>query len=245
MKPIPVIFVCWNRAYYIEQTLLAYLSRIKYRYGKFPKLMKLFVYSQGSDDETLDVIRRNKRHLPRVKIVPVNEGHGTGITKAFEWVKSKIDFDYFILLEDDWLLAEPLNAYIKEMVVLLDKRPDIGCIRLRNIAEQVSMKNRLSGELVKQSLDSKNIMVGNYHYTTNPHIMRKEVMEKLIPFEHSKIAMNRYHDLGLLVGQLQAYCFTHIGIRRSEGWRSGMNYPPSVGDTKRGIPHYGLYRGSR
>jgi len=239
MKEIPVILVCWKRDYYIEQTLSGYVSRLKYHYEKHPKLMKLFVYSQGSDQETLDVIERNRKHMTNLIVKPENEGHGTGISKAFNWVKEQMDFDYFILLEDDWFLAEPLHHYIYEIVTLLDSRPDVGCIRLRNVAEQVSMKNRLSRKKVELNLTSPNIMVGNYHYTTNPHIMRKEVMEKLLPFEHSKVAMNRYHALGLLVGQLQAFCFSHIGIRRSEGWRSGPSFVPTSGEKRRGMPHYG------
>ena len=238
MKLIPVILVCWNRAYYIEQTLSGYISRLKWQYTKQPKIMRLFVYSQGSDQETLDVLERNKNHITSLKIIPKNEGHGTGISKAFNWVKEQIDFDYFILLEDDWFLAEPLNHYLLEMVNLLDARPDIGCIRLRNVAEQVSRKNRLSGLPVTSTFDTKHVRVGNYHYTTNPHIMRKEVMEKLLPFEHSIVAMNRYHELGLLAGQLNAFCFSHIGIRRAKGWKSGPAFKPWKGKG-RGVPYYG------
>jgi GT2 family glycosyltransferase len=229
MKSIPVIFVCWNRVYYIEQALFSYLNHL----DKYSRVLKLFVYSQGSDQATLDVLETNKKYISNIKVIPKNEGFGTGISKAFEWVKEQIEFDYFILLEDDWFLAEPLNKYLGEITNLLDEKPDIGCIRLRNIAEKVNQKNRVSGKRVEGSFATENIYVGNYHYTTNPHIMRKDVMKKLIPFEREVAAMIKYNELNLLVGQLHAYCFSHIGIRRSKGWKSGINHTPVRGN-KRG-----------
>jgi len=243
MKLIPVMLVTYRRAYYLEQVIAGYTSRLKWNFGKLPRVLRLYIVNQEPDQETLNVLERNKDAISGTLTLEKNLGMGGGISAGFEWLKEQLDFDHFILLEDDWFLTEPLNIYLQELVSFLDNTPSVGCVRLRSIADRVGRKNPFTKEGIKYDFDQHhaNIRVGNIHYTTNPNIMRKEVMEKLVPFAHSGDAGRKYHNMGLLGAQLHAFCFTHIGMRRALGWKT---IESQVGwkaiNDKRGRIPYGL-----
>ncbi|RLA00564.1 MAG: hypothetical protein DRQ42_05240 [Gammaproteobacteria bacterium] len=236
MKIIPVLLITYRRAIYLEQVLSGYTTRLKWGYGKNPKNMRLYIVNQEPDKDTLDVLERYKIFITGTLTLKDNLGMGGGISAGFNWLKEQVDFDHFILLEDDWFLAEPINYYLLELVSFLNEREDVGCVRLRSIADRVGNKHPFTGERIKYEFDKnhQHIRVGNIHYTTNPNIMKKEVMEKLVPFAHSGDAGKKYDKLGLKGAQLHAFCFTHIGMRRALGWKCTQDQLGWEGDKEGG-----------
>lgn len=212
---IPVTVLTYRRPAYLERVLKSFFEVNR----EILECLSMIVLVQGSKGEETDhVINKYKEHFYHV----IYSGSNIGVAAGYSRVMMealKLKSSYIIHLEDDFLSNESLSPYLSELVGLLKKADNVGCIRLRSLKNNVLNYNMVSGKRTNYKRVTKNIAVGNAHFTFNPTITKSEVIEKIISVTSEERAMEKYHKLGLKTGQLLAECFTHIGKVRCKNWR--------------------------
>ncbi|MCK4328201.1 hypothetical protein KAX02_00005 [candidate division WOR-3 bacterium] len=212
---IPVTVLTYRRPAYLERVLKSFFEVNR----EILECLSMIVLVQGSKGEETDhIINKHKEHFYHV----IYSGSNIGVAAGYSRVMMEaleLKPSYIIHLEDDFLSNESLSPYLSELVELLKKADNVGCIRLRSVKNKVLSYNMVSGKGTKYRRVTRNIVVGNAHFTFNPTITKSEVIEKIISVTSEERAMEKYHQLGLETGQLLAECFTHIGNVRCKNWR--------------------------
>lgn len=211
---IPVTIVTYKRPWYFEQTLESFIEMNKSNLDRF----LLIILVQGDkDEETEKIINKFKGQINKT----IYPGENLGVAGGYNLLMAetqKLNCPYIVHLQDDFLSNEPLSDHITELIEIMQRNSDLGYIRLRSIKDKVNDYNVISRRKIKYKKKSKNILIGNGHFTFNPTITRSSVVEKIIPTNSEKDAQQKYQQLGLISGQLSAECFTHIGDERVRDW---------------------------
>lgn len=215
---LPVVILTYRRPQYLQRTISTFIRQNKGKLGMFS--LRLLVQG-GLDQGTAAVIKQWERHIDFVDVREKNVGAAQGYNIC---MKEALDLKttYLLHLQDDWESREPLSKYIPEIFNLMNTNKTIGCIRLRsihNVRPNVSKRNIISKAGIKWSRGTKNILVGNAHFTLNPTILHRGVVERMIPIKKEHHAQQKFHKLGLQAAQLDASCFWHIGHKRMVGWK--------------------------
>jgi len=134
------------------------------------------------------------------------------------------DEDYVLSLEDDWLCNEENTNWVSKSIGVLEKYSDIGIIRLRR------SNDGQKPEIITSERDGcKLISCWRSGWTSNPHICKRSVYDKLLPVPKKVSNKNgfeqefakRYNASGFATAKLSGYrdegVFIHIGGGR------GMN----------------------
>jgi hypothetical protein len=177
----------------------------------------IHVIVQERDEGTDRILEGYKWCIEEVRHLENNIGCGPGCSLGLEW-GLEFDPDYILYLEDDWFSVESLSYYIREIIKYMDEHEDVGYIRLRSYSEPVSKKNRISGEIVYYQRATKNILVGNPNFTSNPILMKASVARDFVPITSVLDGMRKYAQLGLRACQLKGRCFYHIGFQRAKAY---------------------------
>jgi hypothetical protein len=136
--------------------------------------------------------------------------------RAFESYDCDCD-GYALHIEGDWVLIDDggkPGQWLKTAMKVLRERHDVGQVRLRVMHDPVKQFNMVTGEAVKTSPDM-NCMIGNFHASLNPTLMRVRDLPKFYPFATEPEFMLKFERAGFKVAQLVPGCFVHIGGGRS------------------------------
>ena len=211
---IPVTIITYKRPWYIKRTLESFIEKNQSDIERY----LLIVLVQGEKDSaTEDILRR---YQGRIKSV-IYPGENLGCAGGYNLLMTeslKLELPYVVHLQDDFISNEPLSDYIPELIEVMQSNSKLGYIRLRSIRDKVNRYNVISRRKIKYKKKTRNISIGNGHFTFNPTIARSSVIEKLIPATSEIDAQQKYQELGLETGQLFASCFSHIGHKRVEDW---------------------------
>lgn len=206
---IPVAILTYRRPDYLAKTLETFIDK------NGTDMFIFLILTQNTDKETAGIISKYKNLWYEVYDWKKTKGCAAGYTFIMNKAVS-LEQPYVIHLQDDWRSDEAFVPYVGEMVKLLMERKNIGIIRLRSIKAQVNSKNRITHKFIFYRWVSENVIAGNAHFTLNPTFARTDVIKRMLPVTRELDSMQKYHDLGLLGGQLVAQCFNHIGFARAK-----------------------------
>ena len=216
---IRVLLLTYKRPIYLEQTIVSFGARNR-PWWKRKKALRLCVLIQGKEcQETIEMTEKHHGYIHQVQMVAENVGCSGGYCLGMEWIFEMFDPKYVIFLQDDWFTSEPVGRYLHEMVTFLNENEDVGQIRLRNIDEKVARQNPHTFKRIKYERVTEHIMVTNAHFTLNPTLTRASVIKDILPFKGEKHAMDKFHTMGLKSAQLDAHCFSHVGLRRAYSYK--------------------------
>lgn len=209
---IPVTFLTYKRAEYLEATIESFLTLNKDILDRF----MFFIHVQGRDKPTNIVVSKYSSRFVCIDQVRKNQGCAAGYSRVMASAM-RTGTEFLIHIQDDWGSREPLTEYLEEVLDFFTTPAfyDVGMMRLRTIKERVSHRHRMTKKGIKWERVTPNISVSNAHWTLNPHIVRSSVLEKMLPITMELDAMSKYWKLGMRSAQLMADCFTHIGAERA------------------------------
>jgi len=211
---IPVTIITYKRPWYFEKTLESFIEMNR----SYLAHLLLIVLVQGDKDEATEkIISKFKRQINNV----IYSGENLGCAGGYNLLMTeslKLKLPYIVHLQDDFLSNEPLSEYIPELIEMMETNYQLGYIRLRSIKDKVNDYNVISRRKIKYAKKMKNTLIGNGHFTFNPTIAKSSVIKKLIPTTSEKDAQQKYQLLALKAGQLDAFCFSHIGGERVRDW---------------------------
>jgi len=218
-KLLPVVILTFRRPQYLQKTIQTFIEQNKNDLNMFS--LRILVQG-GLDPGTADALEKWESYLDFVDIRDENEGCAQGFNICMQEALS-LKTPFILHLQDDWESKKPISRYIHEIFNFMYVYNTVGYIRLASIHERVSKRNVISNKRVEWSRGSKNILIGNAHFTLQPAILRHDVVEQMIPIVKEHHAQNKYHKLGLQVAQLDADCFHHTGRKRGKkylhGWK--------------------------
>lgn len=214
-KTLPVVILTYCRPQYLQRTISTFIGQNRSNLDMFS--FRILVQG-GLDQGTSDVLEEWESYFDFVDIKDRNMGIGQGYSVCMKEALS-LNTPYLLHLQDDWESKEPLSRYLPEIFDLMNTDRTIGYTRLRTNHDKVSRKNVISNLPIKWEKESENILVSNAHFTLNPTIIRRDVVERMIPIKKERHAQEKYHELGLRTAQLVANCFCHIGHKRMGGWK--------------------------
>jgi len=226
---VPLGIITYQRPDYLGRTLTSFFN---VNYDCLEEFRPVVVLVQGMDDATMRVLDRFKERIDRIISLKSNHGCAWGYSLLNQELLEE-GTDLVMHLQDDWLSTEPITHYLYEddfsgyknnkgIFQLFEEREDVGYARLRSATwSKVSIVNRISKKTIKwKKWDTKfnkycRIVIGNAHFTFNPTIIRTSVLKRMLPVTEEHDAMEKYHKLGLLAGQVRGNCFMHIGEERA------------------------------
>jgi len=209
---IPLTILTYNRPFYLDKTLDSF---IRMNYDCLDSFYPI-ILNQGTDEDTELVVQDYSDFIKEY-----HKKENKGCAAGYSFINSKyLSFPYLMHLQDDWYSTEPLSQYLDEIFRLFENNRNVGYIRLRSIHSRVCKRNRISTLPIEYKKWPKedifsNILVGNAHWTFNPTIIRTEVLRKMLPVSKELDSMKKFHQLGMQSAQLDANCFSHIGIDRA------------------------------
>ena len=219
---IPVGVLTYKRPDLLMRTLETFVSFNRDHLDRF----RFFIFVQACPDlETLAVINYYPNMFEGIILSKENIGHVAGFMKVLhEAAQNYPNAKYLMMLEDDWESQDSLGKYLDEILTFLDSDPSVGYIRLRATHQRVFNKNRMTRKGIKYIPVSDLIYKSNGHFTTNPVIFRREILQHFAEYPvHKEIQMVEVcHYLDECGAQLKKDCFWHIGIgriQRPRPWR--------------------------
>jgi hypothetical protein len=217
MKLIDVILTSYARWDLLEKTLDSFFSINTYPINNFI-IHEDYGYENytKSDWESLE---RLKNKYPKVIFYSPKERQGQ--INALDWLFSKVNTEYVLTLEDDWLCLK--DGGIEGSIKLLEEHKKCSCVWLRGMEDKdvnyhpiikkdgifqfstnYTWKGFSFGVGVKRLSDYN--LIGSYskHTTFNPKY----------PFISEKIIGELYFNLGYFASTLTYKYFEHIGDNR-------------------------------
>lgn len=176
-------------------------------------LAHVIVYLNGKDDETDAYVRS----LPYVthylyRATPNPEPIGNAVSRLVELVPSMSR--YHMHLEDDWRCVAENGTFILDAMTLLERRSDVGQIRMRLASEKV-LKHHLITKAGAPWKDETyagiKYRTAKLHFTFNPSLVRVADLPKIYPANHENVAMERYMKHFTKIAQLVPGAFRHTG----------------------------------
>ena len=171
--------------------------------------LKITVFVNGNDAESREVVDQ----FPTT-YGPVGwygwVGVGAAMSRVAEYVKR---FDgYWLHLEDDWELTNPLD--LRTAQTFLDEHPEVGQVRLRRRDDGASHRNYLTRRRI--NWQGEGIITGNAHATWNPALQRTSAAQ-VYPVTGEVDFMRKMPQIN---AQTDPGHFRHLGEGRSLRLRS-------------------------
>ena len=217
---IPIGMLTYKRPDLLMRTLESFVSFNRSHLDRF----RFFIFVQACPDlETIAVINYFPNLFDEVIQSKDNLGHVKGFMTILDRCVTKYpDSKYLMMLEDDWESQDSLGTYLDEILAFLDSDESVGYIRLRATHQRVFNKNRMTKKGIRYIPVSDLIYKSNGHFTTNPVIFRREILQQFVDYPvHKEIHMVEVcHFLEECGAQLKKDCFWHIGLsQRPRPWR--------------------------
>jgi len=217
---IPVGMLTYKRPNLLMRTLESFVSFNRNHLDRF----RFFIFVQACPDlETMAVINYFPKLFEGIIQSKENVGHVAGFLRVLnESIQNYPDTKYLMMLEDDWESQDSLGTYLDEILAFLDSDESVGYIRLRATHQRVFNKNRMTKKGIRYIPVSDLIYKSNGHFTTNPVIFRREILQQFVDYPvHKEIHMVEVcHFLDECGAQLKKDCFWHIGLsQRPRPWR--------------------------
>lgn len=211
LNTIAVTVLNWNRAELLEKTLSSFV----HYHGDEAAQLHWIVCDNGSVDLSRKVI--GEFELWRRKLLlDSNTGNAAG-TSVLMQAFLETDCRYVLHLENDWECLR--GGFLANCVQLLDSDQRVGMVRLSN--KQYRQYNEVDGRPVEWSepigVGHDRFRLANCHYTFNPTLVKREVVEAVFPCRSERDAQGRFYSLRLLTAQTEEpKCFRHIGDRQKQ-----------------------------
>ena len=217
---IPIGMLTYKRPDLLMRTLESFVSFNRSHLDRF----RFFIFVQACPDlETIAVINYFPNLFDEVIQSKDNLGHVKGFMTILDRCVTKYpDSKYLMMLEDDWESQDSLGTYLDEILAFLDSDESVGYIRLRATHQRVFNKNRMTKAGIRYIPVSDLIYKSNGHFTTNPVIFRREILQQFVEYPvYKEIHMVEVcHFLDECGAQLKKDCFWHIGLsQRPRPWR--------------------------
>lgn len=217
MRKIALTVLSWNRAGFLRKTLDSLLLHN----ADAVKEMRCIVLDNGSLDESRDFL--NSLDMWDEKIyLEENIGFGAGTTQLLESFL-KTDCDYLLHLENDWECLR--GGWIEESIDFLDSLDDVGFVRLSGRHVPYLNHNSVSKERLQWTEEivfgDNFYKISNGHYTTNPALLKRSAVEKIVPMVDELEGQGKYFKTGLRIGAMvRNQAFMHIQpSRRTPEWK--------------------------
>lgn len=119
--------------------------------------------------------------------------------------------DRVLHLEDDWYAGTFDAAWLPRALALLDTRPGVGQVRLRDDRDAVLPRHMVTGAQIQWTRLGADRIAPSAHFTFNPSLIRRTHLDALYPCADEADAQRRFLRLGLATVQLVPGVFTHLG----------------------------------
>lgn len=221
LQIIPVAMLTYKRPDLLRQTLESFIVHNRSQLDRF----RFFIFVQNwPDPETMTVINFFSNLFDEIILSRANTGSTQGMLNSLNRAALKYpDSKYLMMLEDDWESRDSLSLCLDEVLSFLDSDPLVGYIRLRAVHQRVFNKNPMTREEIKYIPVSDLIYRGNMHFTMNPLIFRREILDRFNIVENmtkESHMIQACHGLFQTGAQLRKDCFWHIGLtKRTRPWR--------------------------
>lgn len=217
---IPIAMLTYKRPDLLQRTLTSFVEYNRDYLDRF----RFFIFVQNwPDPETVSVISFYSSLFDEVILSKSNLGSVCGMINSLDRAALRCpNSKYLMILEDDWESRDSLGKYLDQILEFLDSDPSVGYIRLRSTHQRVFNKNRMTKAKIKYIPVNDLIFKGNMHFTMNPIIFRRELLQHFHEYPMSKeIHMVEVcHYLEECGAQLNKDCFWHIGLlHRTRPWR--------------------------
>jgi hypothetical protein len=166
--------------------------------------LEIDFFVNGADPESLQVVHDSGR-VNGLHTWPEWLGIGAAMSRVAEWVQG--EDGYWLHLEDDWELTEPLDLSTAQ--TFLDEHPEVGQIRLRRRDDGASHRNYLTKRRI--NWQGEGIKIGNAHATWNPALQRTSAAQ-VYPVTGEVDFMRKMPQIN---AQTNPGHFRHLGEGRS------------------------------
>jgi GT2 family glycosyltransferase len=131
------------------------------------------------DDGSPRRVQERMRQLPfdRFLFAERNGGLGRNTNRGIAAARGQ----YILQLQDDWV-CEGRGDFVERAVAVMDEHPELGMIRYREPPPQVEPASTFTsarGDVVRVFASGTHARGGEYAYSDNPHIKRRDFHEKL------------------------------------------------------------------
>jgi GT2 family glycosyltransferase len=180
LPKVSVIFVTYERIQTLEVTVRSFLARTDYPRDR----LELIVSDDASPLPVQEQIRALK--CDRFCFAQKRAGLGANVNRGL----AVADGDYILQLQDDWeCTASP--DYLRQVVAIMDQRPEVGMVILNEHPGDLPVKARenFDGVLMTIYENRPDVLVekvGDHAYTDWPHIKRRAFVEAVGPYLESR-----------------------------------------------------------
>lgn len=137
---------------------------------------------------------------------------GTATSRLMEAARAlPSSVDRVLHLEDDWYAGTFDAAWLSRALSLLDTRPGVGQVRLRDDRDAVLPRHMVTGTQIQWAHLDGDRIAQSAHFTFNPSLIRRTHLDALYPCADEADAQRRFLRLGLATVQLVPGVFTHLG----------------------------------
>jgi GT2 family glycosyltransferase len=126
---ITVGVLTYNRPDIIRQTFAALHNKLRY---VDPRLIHWIVADDSSGEDYTTFLHQTITGIPAASTKVITTERNSGIGANYNHLLRHIETDIALILEDDWLLTQPLD--ISPAVALLTLNESIGCVKVRSSA---------------------------------------------------------------------------------------------------------------
>lgn len=185
---ISVVIPTHNRADLLERAVKSVLNQT---YKEF----EIIVVSDGSSDNTDEVVERLKDNDERIKYISYHPGKGGNVARNTGIKEANYDYIAFLDDDDEWLPEK-----LEKQISILESNPKIGLVYTGINAIYIDQNiSYVSSPSEKGDL-AKKILFKNYIGTTSTVLLRKSILKKSGVFDIELKAMQDY-DLWIRVLQ--------------------------------------------
>lgn len=216
---VPIAMLTYKRPDLLYRTLQTFFEFNMPHLHRFP----IVVFANGYEEKTLAVLRKYEYLIDEIMLSGANLGAANGMLSSLTRCRARYHTKYVMMLEDDWESRDSIGDYLDGILEFLDEHDDVGYIRLRATHQRVFNKNRMTKQGIKYIPINDLIYKTNAHFTTNPMIMRTDILEHFEEFglkkEYQMVEV--CHLLGECGAQLRKDVFWHIGLKnRVDKWKA-------------------------
>lgn len=227
-----VTVLTYRRPHYLARTLEALRTHVCE-----PEGLRVRVFVNAEDPETMAVLDRQAEILEEVHTSPVNLFQGPALTRL--WTDPGTD--WVLHVEDDFPVRR--GGWLRPALSYLRDNPEVGQLRLFPW-EVFSVQHRHSITREESVLGPVEVVQGErfalhvpgMHMSFCPSLMASATLARLLPLckddrmhEAERFAIRRFHETGMGTAQILDPPFVHEGRRTAEGgWGHGFGLHPTT-----------------
>jgi GT2 family glycosyltransferase len=207
LAKVSVVFITYDRIETLEPTLRSFLARTDYPRDR----LELVV----SDDASPASVQERIRNLDfdRFCFSKKRSGLGANANRGL----AAAGGNYILQLQDDWeCTASP--GYLRKVVAIMEKRPEIGMLILNEHPADLPVRSREDFDNVALTIYENRPevpveKVGDHAYTDWPHIKRRAFIDAIGPYLESPRMWETELDYSRRVNLQRQFFIADIG-----GW---------------------------